>query len=258
MTDIYSEYAGVIRDLRKYISKLDIMELPNLYLNPALVSGLGQEKVTLPKKESVTIQRSIETNKTSLTDNKKKVELLEELKKKTMGCTKCDLHEGRNNLVFGEGSSSAELVLVGEAPGFQEDKEGKPFVGRAGQLLTKIINAMGLDRQDVYICNVLKCRPPSNRDPRPEEIIMCEGILLKQLEIIQPKVICAMGRFAAQTLLKTETTIGRLRGTFHDYHGIPLMPTYHPAYLLRNPHDKRKVWEDVQQIMVKLGLQVNK
>ncbi|MBA4396069.1 MAG: uracil-DNA glycosylase [Syntrophus sp. (in: bacteria)] len=155
----------------------------------------------------------------------------------------------RTNIVFGEGNAHAGLVFVGEAPGADEDSQGRPFVGKAGQLLTRIIVAMGLQRQDVYICNILKCRPPENRNPRPEEIAACEPFLIRQLQAIGPKIICALGTFSAHTLLKTDVPIGALRGRFERYQGIPLMPTYHPAYLLRNPGAKRHVWEDVQQIM---------
>jgi DNA polymerase len=155
--------------------------------------------------------------------------------------------------VFGEGSPEAELVFVGEAPGGDEDLQGKPFVGRAGQLLTKIILAMGLKREDVYICNILKCRPPQNRNPLPEEIASCEPFLIRQLEALRPRVICALGSFAAHTLIQSDVPITALRGRFHDYQGIPLMPTYHPAYLLRNPGAKKQVWEDVQKIMELLG-----
>ncbi|MBW2637209.1 MAG: uracil-DNA glycosylase [Deltaproteobacteria bacterium] len=168
-------------------------------------------------------------------------------------CRRCDLNRTRKNLVFGEGSSEAELVFVGEAPGEREDIEGRPFVGRAGQLLTRIIEAMGLTRADVYICNILKCRPPGNRNPRPEEIEICEPFLIEQLQAIRPKVICAMGTFAAKTLLKTDLPISKLRGIFHTYQGIELMPTYHPAYLLRNPAAKKQVWSDMQMIMELLG-----
>ena len=164
-------------------------------------------------------------------------------------CRRCALHTGRKNIVFGEGNPHAELVFVGEAPGADEDDQGRPFVGRAGQLLTKIIEAMKMHRQDVYICNILKCRPPGNRNPESGEIAACEPFLVKQLESIRPKVICALGTFAAQTLLKSDVAISILRGNFHRYHDIPLMPTYHPAYLLRNPSQKRQVWEDVQKIM---------
>lgn len=169
-------------------------------------------------------------------------------------CRRCCLHATRQNLVFGEGSPQADLVFVGEAPGADEDQQGRPFVGRAGQLLTKIIEAMGLKRDQVYICNILKCRPPGNRNPLPEEIMACEPFLIRQLEAISPQVICALGTFAARTLLKTEAPITVLRGRFHGYHGIPLMPTYHPAYLLRNPSAKKQVWEDVQQIMKRLKI----
>jgi uracil-DNA glycosylase len=164
-------------------------------------------------------------------------------------CTRCPLHRTRKTIVFGEGSPKARLVFVGEAPGEEEDNQGRPFVGRAGQLLTKIIGAMGLQREDVYICNILKCRPPGNRNPKDDEIAACEPFLVKQLEALNPEVICALGTFAAKTLLRTDIPISAMRGKFHDYHGRRLMPTYHPAYLLRNPDAKKLVWEDVQKIM---------
>jgi DNA polymerase len=177
------------------------------------------------------------------------VRSLEDVRKDLGECSRCGLHQCRNNLVFGEGNPNARLVFVGEAPGEQEDIQGKPFVGRAGQLLTRIIEAMGLTRKDVFICNILKCRPPGNRNPQPEEIAACEPFLIAQLEAIRPVVICALGSFAAKTLLKKESPITVLRGKFHSYRGINLMPTYHPAYLLRNPGAKKKVWDDVQVIM---------
>jgi DNA polymerase len=168
------------------------------------------------------------------------------------GCQRCQLGKARHNLVFGDGNHQAQVVFVGEAPGADEDEQGLPFVGRAGQLLTKIIEAMGLSRKDVYICNILKCRPPQNRNPLPEEIAACEPFLKQQLKSISPWIICALGTFAAKTLLKTEVPISVLRGHFHSYEGIKLMPTYHPAYLLRNPSAKKLVWEDVQLIMKEL------
>ena len=167
-------------------------------------------------------------------------------------CQLCALGKTRKNLVFGDGNPQAKIVFVGEAPGADEDEQGMPFVGRAGQLLTKIIEAMGLSRQEVYICNILKCRPPQNRNPLPEEIAACEPFLKQQLKIISPQIICALGTFAAKTLLKTDAPISVLRGRFHYYEGIKLMPTYHPAYLLRNPAAKKTVWEDVQLIMKEL------
>lgn len=181
-------------------------------------------------------------------------EALEALREEYKNCQLCSLSGTRTNLVFGSGSPSAELMFIGEAPGYEEDRQGLPFVGAAGELLTKIILAMKLRREDVYIANCLKCRPPHNRNPLPTEIATCSPILTKQIEIIRPKVICALGKFAAQTLLKTEEPISRLRGRFFEFHGIKLMPTFHPAYLLRNPVDKKLVWEDVQKIMKELGI----
>jgi len=168
-------------------------------------------------------------------------------------CTRCKLSKGRTNLVFGEGAPHAALVFVGEGPGFEEDQQGRPFVGAAGQLLTDIIvKGMKLKREDVYICNIVKCRPPNNRNPEPDEIESCEPFLVKQLEAIKPKVIIALGNIAAKTLLKTGEGITTLRGKWKTYQGVPLMPTFHPAYLLRNPKDKALVWKDIQQVMTEL------
>ncbi len=174
---------------------------------------------------------------------------LEAVRAELGDCRRCPLGGLRRRLVFGEGNPHAGLVFVGEAPGADEDEQGRPFVGRAGQLLTKIITAMGLKREEVYICNILKCRPPGNRNPLPDEIAACEPFLIRQIEAIRPQIICALGSFAAHTLLKSEAPISVLRGRFHRYQGVPLMPTFHPAYLLRNPGAKKQVWEDVQAIM---------
>jgi DNA polymerase len=184
---------------------------------------------------------------------------------KVKGCTKCGLCETRTNTVFGQGHPAARLVFVGEAPGADEDQQGLAFVGKAGQLLTKIIDAMGLTRDEVFICNILKCRPPNNRDPAPDEISACWPNLDEQLRIIQPEVIVALGRPAAQTLLRTSESIGSLRGRWHDYYisgsatmgePTPLMPTYHPAYLLRSPGEKGKAWSDLKMVMAKLNFPV--
>lgn len=169
-------------------------------------------------------------------------------------CTRCKLCKGRTNIVFGVGNPDARLVFVGEGPGRDEDIKGEPFVGRAGQLLTDIIEkGMKLNRPDVYIANVVKCRPPENRNPEDDEIAACEPFLLAQLSVIKPRLICALGKFAAQTLLKTSEPISSLRGRVFDYHGMKLVPTYHPAYLLRNPKEKAAVWKDVQLIMSMYG-----
>jgi uracil-DNA glycosylase family 4 len=163
-------------------------------------------------------------------------------------CRRCKLHSTRTQIVFGTGNPEARLVFVGEGPGRDEDLQGQPFVGQAGQLLTKIIQAISLSREEVYITNIIKCRPPGNRNPEADEIGACEPFLIKQLEVIRPRLICALGTFAAQTLLKTQEKISLLRGRFHRYQGILLMPTYHPAFLLRNPGHKREVWEDMKKI----------
>jgi len=175
---------------------------------------------------------------------------ISELRTTVLQCKLCsELAKTRNKVVFGSGDLHAWVVFVGEAPGADEDAQGLPFVGRAGQLLTKIIEAMGMTRDQVFICNVLKCRPPNNRPPAPGEVVNCRPYLKRQLELIRPKVIIALGNHAAKALLQTEQGISQMRGTFQEYEGIPVMCTYHPAYLLRSPGEKRKVWEDMKKVM---------
>ncbi len=169
-------------------------------------------------------------------------------------CTRCKLAPGRTNLVFGVGNPSADLMFVGEAPGADEDARGEPFVGRAGQLLTDIIErGMGMARAEVYICNVIKCRPPDNRNPEPDEVAACEPFLFRQIDLVRPRVIVGLGTFAVQALLKIKTPISKLRGNWQEFRGIRMMPTFHPAYLLRNPAEKRLVWADIQAVMRELG-----
>jgi DNA polymerase len=176
------------------------------------------------------------------------------LREKVLGCMRCrELVANRHSVVFGSGNPQAKLVFVGEAPGAEEDRQGLPFVGPAGQLLTKMIESIGLRRDEVFIANVLKCRPPGNRSPLPQEIKNCEPYLTRQLELIRPRIICALGTFAAQTLLKTATPISALRGKTQNYQGIPVICTFHPAYLLRNPSEKRKAWEDLKRLKKLLG-----
>lgn len=179
-------------------------------------------------------------------------ETLEEIRAELESCHRCELCKGRRNLVFGVGDPHARVVFVGEAPGREEDEKGEPFVGEAGRLLDRILFAMGLRREEVYICNVIKCRPPGNRDPLPEEIAACEPYLKRQLAAIRPRLIVTLGRIAAQSLLRDASHIGRLRGKWREYEGIPLLPTYHPAYLLRTPVCKREVWEDMKQVLQRL------
>lgn len=169
-------------------------------------------------------------------------------------CTRCKLSRSRKHIVFGDGNEKAELVFVGEGPGHDEDVQGLPFVGRAGKLLTQMIEAMGLERRDVYICNVLKCRPPENRTPERDEVAACSPFLLRQIEAIRPKVIVALGSVAAQTLLNTNRSISQFRGEWLEFRGARLLATYHPAYLLRNPNAKGEVWKDLQKVMAVLGL----
>lgn len=198
--------------------------------------------------------------------NNNAVNELAEMEAQVKACCKCNLGSSRRNAVFGEGNPHAQIVFVGEGPGENEDLQSRPFVGRAGQLLDRIINAMGLKRSDVYIANIVKCRPPENREPRPEEIISCLPFLKRQLELIRPKIIVALGAPAARTLLNTNKPIGQIRGKFFDYYfddfspPIKLMPTFHPAYLLRNYSDenRRKVWEDMKSVLVELGLPIPK
>jgi uracil-DNA glycosylase len=173
-------------------------------------------------------------------------------------CTRCKLHKARNKIVFADGNPKAKLVFVGEGPGRDEDMQGLPFVGRAGKLLTSMIEAMGLQRQDVYICNVVKCRPPENRLPEPDEIKTCSPFLLRQLDVVDPQVIVALGACAAQTLLQTTRGISHFRGQWQEFDGRKLMATYHPAYLLRNPPAKADVWKDLQMVMAELGLEVKR
>ena len=176
-------------------------------------------------------------------------EAVRALRERVVGCTQCsELAGTRKSVVFGSGNPKAKLVFVGEAPGAEEDRQGLPFVGRAGQLLTKMIESIGLSREEVFIANVLKCRPPGNRPPQPQEIKNCEPYLVQQLALIRPKIICALGTFAAHTLLKTMTPISLLRGKIHSYQDIPVLCTFHPAYLLRNPAEKRKAWEDLKRL----------
>lgn len=244
------------------------LKLESLYL-----AG-ERELAMLPQVEqALEAETLLDVSSNSEIQNSNVIKSLEEIREKIGDCQRCRLAKTRTNIVFGVGNSEADLMFVGEAPGFEEDKQGEPFVGRAGKLLDKIIVAMGLERADVYIANVVKCRPPENRNPAVDEIQTCGPFLLQQVEKIQPKIIVALGTFAAQTLMQTESKIGALRGRFHAWpnalaqatfettlrlHSVQLMPTYHPAFLLRNPNMKVKVWEDMQKVMAELGLKVNK
>jgi len=197
-------------------------------------------------------ERAAPSNAPPLDAHRAPVQDLESVRAEIGDCQRCKLAPKRTNIVFGSGNPSAELVFVGEAPGYDEDQQGLPFVGRAGQLLTKIIESINLKREDVYICNVLKCRPPENRNPEPDEVAACNPFLKKQLAAIRPKIVCCLGTFAAQTVIQTAAPISRLRGKFFDLDGMRVIATFHPAYLLRSPEKKREVWEDMKQIRAEL------
>ncbi len=186
-----------------------------------------------------------------------RVAVLRAIREDIGDCTRCPLHpQGRKQIVFGTGNPHAELMFVGEAPGADEDEQGVPFVGRAGQLLNNMIAAMGLKREDVYIANIIKCRPPGNRTPLPEECATCSPFLLRQIDVIKPKVIVALGAVAAKTLLAVNESMGALRGRWYQFHGTPLAVTYHPAYLLRDPRQKAEAWKDLQMVMKRMGLAI--
>ena len=229
---ILDEYLKIVASVKSYVE--DQLDLGFI------------DTQTENRKDDLDIQQS----NLLITADKTDFATMDDILEAVRQCRACSLCNTRTNVVFGTGNENAKLVFVGEAPGADEDQQGKPFVGKAGQKLTQIINAIGLSRDEVYITNVLKCRPPNNRNPLPHEIEACEPYLIAQLGLIKPKVICALGTFAAQTLLRTDQQISKLRGRFHTYQGIRLMPTYHPAYLLRNPKHKRDVWEDVQKVRI--------
>ncbi len=218
-----------VREYIRFLSELGVSEVP-----VALVPGGSDaaERVCSPE-----VDQSADVE-----------QRLQAMEQQVATCTRCPLSQGRTRTVFGEGDFATDLMFIGEGPGYDEDQQGRPFVGKAGQLLDKIINAIGLDRDDVYITNIVKCRPPRNRDPLPEEVSACWPYISEQIRLINPKVIVTLGRHASQTILKTGDPISRLRGRFSKVNGVPVMPTYHPAYLLRNPAGKRDVWEDVQKV----------
>jgi uracil-DNA glycosylase family 4 len=212
----------LISDLKTYLEYLKGMGITSLPVTENV-----PEKILPPRSETPT---------------------LADVRKELGDCKRCKLHRTRKTIVFGEGNEKAALMFIGEGPGYDEDVQGRPFVGRAGQLLTKIIESINLSREEVYIANIVKCRPPQNRNPEPDEIESCNPFLMKQIRVIRPKIICALGAPSAQTLLKTDTKITALRGKFYELEGIRVIPTYHPAFLLRNPERKREVWEDMKKI----------
>ena len=230
------EIHEIVEDLKSYLEYL---------------KGMGIE--ALPMNEMADQQTSSDTSPPPPS-----IQSLEEIRSELGDCRRCKLHRTRRTIVFGEGNPNATLMFIGEGPGYDEDVQGRPFVGRAGQLLTKIIQSIHLQREEVYIANIIKCRPPGNRNPEPDEIKTCSPFLLKQVQAIRPKIICALGTFSAQTLLSTDAKITTLRGRFFDFQGIKVIPTFHPSYLLRNPERKRDVWEDMKRIMEEMPKLIEK
>jgi uracil-DNA glycosylase len=255
----------LIDSISDYLAQLEEEGLEGLPFDPAVSAGARMAQppastspaVPLPAAARQAKAPAVAPELFSLYPGLEKTQTLPELQQFIGDCTRCKLAPGRTNLVFGVGNPQAELMFVGEGPGAEEDERGEPFVGRAGQLLTDIIErGMRMRRSDVYICNVVKCRPPGNRNPEPDEVAACEPFLMRQIEIVRPQIIVGLGTFAVQALLKVKTPISKLRGRWHEVRGIRLMPTFHPAYLLRNAGDKRLVWADIQEVMTALGKEI--
>lgn len=247
-----------IRTILVFYDALGFERLPIDYTAKSPVSGRKSEvRSQMSKDHSVSVSGNREHPKADPSPparyaSREKKAAFAALREQIGDCHRCKLSGGRKNIVFGEGNPDARLMFIGEAPGREEDVQARPFVGEAGQLLTRLIEKIGLKREDVYIGNIVKCRPPQNRDPEEDEMGACSPFINSQIDIISPRVIIALGRVSAQTLIGTKVPISKLRGKFCEYKGIPLMPTFHPAYLLRNPKDKWLVWEDVQKVLEKL------
>ena len=242
------ERANSAKAVREYLRQLRELGEEELHLKPETIL-----KFANTKSAKEVMQRQTTTTLPHVSDTKTKGKIpknpeLEKFHQEIKDCTKCRLHQGRTKFVFGVGNPKAEVMFIGEGPGRDEDLKGEPFVGRAGQLLDKILTSIGFDRQTVYIANMVKCRPPENRAPQPDELDTCYPYLARQIELIKPKIICCLGRISGQFLLKTSEALGRLRGTVHDFNGIKLIVTYHPAALLRYPEYKKETWEDMKML----------
>ena len=256
MSEIQQELLEIVTQVRthlEYQKALGVTVVESLTL-PAPAAAIDAQPVIKSVKAAAPAPQEPENKKTTATLSPPASSgTLSSVREELGDCTRCKLSNGRHSIVFGEGNPEARLVFIGEGPGQEEDQQGRPFVGAAGQLLTDIIvKGMLLKREDVYICNIVKCRPPGNRNPEPDEIEACEPFLIKQLQAIHPQVIVALGNVAVKTLLKTKAGITSLRGAWQTYQGIPLMPTFHPAYLLRAPGDKKLVWEDIKKVMAEM------
>ncbi len=253
MNDIQRELLAIVTQIRAHLEYRKALGVNSIEMIPP---GAASPTAT-DSSSAVSISQTVAPEAANVLETEKPARSqssgLTAVRAELGECTRCKLCMGRKTIVFGEGNPNAVLVFVGEGPGYEEDQQGRPFVGAAGQLLTDIIvKGMKLRREDVYICNIVKCRPPDNRNPEPDEIEACEPFLIKQFQAIKPKFIVALGNVAVKTLLKTKEGITSLRGRWQTYQGIPLMPTFHPAYLLRNPADKKLVWEDIKKVLAKM------
>jgi uracil-DNA glycosylase len=246
MDEVQRQYLEIVTQVKAHLEYQRALGMNVVEIPVSECSGMPEVRAV----QASPLQAAPGTSPTSVLSSRGLAAVREELG----DCTRCKLHAGRKNIVFGDGNPNAGLVFVGEGPGQEEDVQGLPFVGAAGQLLTDIIvKGMKLSREDVYICNIVKCRPPNNRNPEPDEILACEPFLIKQIQAIKPKIIIGLGNVAVKTLLKTKEGITSLRGIWKTYQGIPLMPTFHPAYLLRTPSDKRLVWDDIKKVLGELN-----
>lgn len=244
MSDESTYPQELIREAVNHLRRLEQKGVHSVYLSSDTTGGAAlvkDEPAAFPTDEPKHME-------SAMPEKASTIDALEDLRATVSGCTKCALHEGRNNTVFGTGTHETKVMFLGEAPGRDEDLKGEPFVGRSGQLLTKILAAIDLTREEVYITNILKCRPPQNRDPQESEVRCCEKYLKQQIALIKPRYICALGRVSAQWLLQTNESLGALRARDNTYEGIPVIATYHPAALLRNPNFKKPCWEDMQKL----------
>lgn len=269
MNEIQKEFLDILADVRAHLEYQRALGVKTIEIETAgshapetrPASTAPPAAASPPKKQVVPAPAvppvAKETAKTAAAPQSGQPVTLESIREEMNDCTRCKLHKGRNSIVFGEGDPKASILFVGEGPGFEEDQQGRPFVGAAGQLLTDIIEkGMKIARAEVYICNIVKCRPPGNRNPEPDEVEACIGFVKQQIRAIRPKVIVTLGNVPTQNLLGTKQGITKMRGNWQEYDGIPVMPTFHPSYLLRSPGEKGKVWEDIKMVMGRLGIAV--
>jgi uracil-DNA glycosylase family 4 len=261
MNEIQKEFLDILADVRAHLEyqralgvksiEVTSVDIQMPVVRPAMATAPKEKTAVSPSAPAV-VKETVTVTSAQISQPM----TLEAIREEIGDCTRCKLHKGRKNIVFGEGDPKAVIIFVGEGPGYEEDQQGRPFVGAAGQLLTDIIEkGMNIKRAEVYICNIVKCRPPNNRNPEPDEVETCIGFVKKQIRAIHPTVIVTLGNVPTQNLLNTKQGITKLRGVWHEYEGIPVMPTFHPSYLLRSPGEKKWVWVDIKNVLKRLGMQ---